>query len=235
MIQKIPIFLICSIISFTAYGQKFFPGADMFSHKKTSYITLTDGTELEGTIKDIDRKKGLLEEIKIKDQTGDKVKIDAEEIQHMYLPKSGFQKFADSYDFIHDATSWGDSTVERKYIQDGYVYFEQSEVKIKRKTRTLLMQLVNPSFSGDIKVYHDPLARESTSFGVAGVTVAGGDEKSYYVKKGNETAFRLKKKDYDDELKGLFGDCKQLMRKYGKKPKWTDFAEHINYYSKDCK
>jgi|TARA_B110000259_G_scaffold172414_1_gene204819 hypothetical protein len=35
-----------------------------FSHKKTSYITLTDGTEINGTIKDIDRKKDLLNILK---------------------------------------------------------------------------------------------------------------------------------------------------------------------------
>ena len=41
-----------------------------FSHKKTAYLTLIDGTELNGNIKDIDREKGLIEEIKIIDGKG---------------------------------------------------------------------------------------------------------------------------------------------------------------------
>ncbi|MBL0008000.1 MAG: hypothetical protein IPP25_12750 [Saprospiraceae bacterium] len=28
-----------------------------FSHKKTSYVTLTDGTVITGTLKDVDRKR----------------------------------------------------------------------------------------------------------------------------------------------------------------------------------
>jgi hypothetical protein len=235
MIRTIPILLITLLSSLTVYGQQFFPGADGFSHKKISYFTLNDGSEIEGTIKDIDRKKGLIEEVKIKDAKGDKIKIQAEEIKEMYLPKSGLQKFADSYDFIHDARAWSDTSVEREYIQEGYVYFVQTDVKVKKKNRTLLMQMVNPSFSADIKVYHDPRAGETTSFSVGGIDVAGGNEKSYYVQKGEETAFRLKKKHYDDHFETLFGDCPQLMQKHGEDPDWDDFAQHIATYTENCK
>ncbi len=223
-----------TLLTSSLYGQKFFPAADMFSHQKPSHVTLTDGTVLEGELKDIDRKKGLIEQIKLEDASGNKQEIDADKIQHMYLPKSGFQKFADAYEFIYDARAWDDQSIERKYIEDGYVYFEQADVELKRKKRTLLMQLLNPSFCNHIRVYHDPLARETASFGVGNVTVAGGDEKSYYVKKQDGDAFKLEKKDYDDEFKKLFDNCDHLIKEAGKKPRWTDFAEHITLYNEKC-
>jgi transcriptional antiterminator Rof (Rho-off) len=58
-----------------------------YSHKKTSYITLKDGSEITGTIKDLDRKKGLIEEIKIVNEAGKKLKLIPEYVASMYSQK----------------------------------------------------------------------------------------------------------------------------------------------------
>ncbi len=193
-------------------------------------MTLNDGTEIEGTIKDLDRKKGLIEEVKIKDGAGKKYKFDADEIKYMYLPPSGFDKMSKALDFMGDAQKWNDEKLNQDFLNQGYVYFELADVKVKKKNRKLLMQLLNPTFSKEVKVYHDPYAKETMGAGIGGVTVVGGDAKSYYVSKGGKPAFRLKKKDYKAEFTPMWNSCKELMEKYPDM-KWKNLVEHVLAFS----
>jgi hypothetical protein len=223
-------FLLVLFVSSTTFAQKLIPAMHAFSHKKTSYVTLEDGTELEGELKDLDRKKGLIEEVTLKDADGKKHKIKPEDIKHMYLPPSGLSKLAAAYEFLYDATQWDDNDLEKDIIGKGYAYFEKSDVQIKNKTKVLLLQLLNPSFSSKIRVYSDPFAGETASVGIGNVKLAGGDEKSYYVKKGDKAAYKLKKKDYRTDYDMLFKDCSDL--KKIKQVKWSEFAEHVFKYNK---
>ena len=93
------------------------------------------------------------------------------------------------------------------------------------------MQLLNPSFSKNIKVYHDPLAKKSMSIGVGSLTLAGGNEKSYYIAKGKEAAFRLKKKNYYEEFNALWSSCPNLIKDFPLK-KWNDLTKHVIANSK---
>jgi hypothetical protein len=196
------------------------------------YITLQDGTEVEGTIKNIDRKKGLIEEIKIKTTDGKKETFKAEDIRHMYLAPSGFDQLSKFMDVVGDAQKWTDETLNQDKINEGYVYFELRDVQIKKKkVQKLQMQLLNPTFSKKFKVYYDPFANESASVGFAGVTVAGGDAKSYYITKGDEPAYKIKKKDYKEIFADLWGDCESLMTTYSDAIKWREFTKHIIAYS----
>jgi len=217
-------------------AQKLLPSYGRFSKKKISHITLENGQEIVGHIRDIDRKKGLIEEIKIKDLDGKKHKYKAKDIKFMYLYPSGFDKFASKYSFLSDATKWDNDTYSKGLFGDGYAYFEKSEVylkKNKKKKRVLLLQLLNPSFSSKIKIYQDPYARKTASFGVAGIKVAGGIDKSYYIKKGDDIAYRIKSKQYKKMFKELFKECPELI-KNNPKPKWSHFEENVYEYSK-CK
>ncbi|MBK8556213.1 MAG: hypothetical protein IPL65_10810 [Lewinellaceae bacterium] len=216
-------------------AQKFLEPNFTFSHKKSAYITLADGKMIEGEIDDIDRQKGLIDEIKIKDANGKKYKLKPEDVKFMYLPPSGFDKFSGAYDFISDATKVEDTDLDKDIIGKGYTYFEQATVLIKKKETKLLVQLLNPSFSSKIKVYHDPYAKETTSFGVAGVTLAGGDAKSYYVSKAGGTAERLFKKNYTESLGMLYGDCASFQKAVSADTRWTDFEKHVFEYGKTCK
>lgn len=220
-------------MSISLSAQTFSPAFAGASHKKVSYLTMEDGSTIEGTIKKLKYEKGLIEEVKLLDMNDEKIKIKPEKIKHMYLPQSGFAKFAKAYEFLHDATQWDDVDLDKDIIGKGYIYFEKSKVRIKKKTQTLMVQLVNPSFSGKIQVYTDPFAGETASLGVGGVKFVGGDEKSYYIKK-KDVAYKLKKKNYDEEFKNLFGDCKSMMKKYGKSPKWSEFEQHVYEYAKEC-
>ena len=217
-------------VSLAGYTQEFVTPTYTFSHKKTSYITLKGGKEVKGTVKKISIKKGLIEEIKIEDGSGKKVKIKPEEIIYMYLPPSGIDKLGKINSLIGDATKWNDQKLNQDLLNQNYAFFESTKVKIKKKEFTLMMQLLYTSFSSEVKVYCNPMATETASFGIAGVDVAGGNAKSYYVKVKDGVAFKLAKKTYDEEYVPMWKSCPSLM---GKKDniKWTKLNEHILEYS----
>lgn len=233
--QLLLMLCICAI-SFTASAQKFLPAFGGFSHKKTSYIHMENGKVIKGTIKDLDWKKGLIKEIKLKDMNDEKIKIKPDDINHMYLPPNGWSKMANTFSFLNDATQWDNTDLDQDIISKGLAYLEKSEVRIKKKTFTLMLQMLNPSFSSQFKVYQDPITNETASASIGGIKVAGGAPKSYFVKKkGEKVAFELKKKDYDEVFKSLFGDCKEVMKKYGDKPRWLEFETHIYEYTQCMK
>lgn len=222
------------VIGGTMTAQQLLSPSWGFSHKKTSYVTLMNGDQITGTLKDVDRKKGLIEFVNIEDGTGKKHKLKAEKIKFMYLPPTAFDNLAKADDFLTDAQKWNEQKLNQDLVNKGYVYFENSKVKIKKKESLYLMQLLNPTFSDRVKVYNDPFAKETTGLGVAGVTVVGGNDKSYYVKVDNSpAAHRLYKKNYKDEFAGLWSKCPSL--KSTKTVTWGDFTEHVIAYNSCAK
>ena len=236
--MKKTILLIAAISCFSlvSFAQTFIPAFDRFSGKEIAYIYLEDGSKVEGTIDDLDRKKGLIEEVTIL-PTGQKKKktFVPKDIKTMYLPASGFNKLNSSLDQTFNAQKWKSNDVNMEIINKGYAYFEKVKVNIKKDTEDLLMQMVNPSFSSKVKVFHDPLAQESMRFGVAGITMAGGDDKSYYLQVGNTIAKKIKKKEYDDEYLNLFKDCPALLQKIKDDHRWVNFDKHLLEYTTSCK
>lgn len=217
-------------------AQDFLDGSFTFSNKKESYITLKDGKEIVGFIDDIDRKKGLIEEIVIKDQNKKKIVLKPDEVSHMYIAPSGFDKLREIDKKINDATEWSkDQSMHNEFVKKGYVFFETTEVMIKKKKMTLLLQLLNPGFANKIKVFFDPYASETMAVGFGGITVAGGDAKSYYFKKGDSVAFKLQKKNYEEEFENLYGDCPELKKEFTKKLGWSNVEKHVYFYSENCK
>lgn len=197
---------------------------------------MEDGAEKEGKLKGYKVDKGLIKEIKIRDENNKKVRIDPEKIKHMYIPPSKLGKLAQTLDAASDLTKIQDGELNQTYLTDGYVYMEKTEVQIKKKkTDSYMMQLINPQFSKKIKVYADPNAKETIGAGVGGMTLVGGLDKSYYIKKaGEDVAVRLKKKDYKEQFNEIFAECPTLIEKYGANPRWADLEKLIYEYSTEC-
>lgn len=234
--KKTTCILLLAFVSSLALGQKnyFSNPIDMFSKKKTSYITLTDGTELIGNLKKINRKKGLFEGITIS-VDDKKHKLDAEDISHMYLHPSGLQKLGDVFDLTDDDEKLVDHSMNSELLDEGYVFFQQAECYYKKKKKqVLLLQLLNAGFSGKVKVFHNPMGMESGGLALGGFQVSGGNEKSYFIKKGDNVAFKLKKKDYDDTAGELFGDCEDYFDTIKSDLSWGDLGKHILEYSESC-
>ena len=217
-----------------AQAQTFAPAFQGFSHKKTTYITLKNGDEISCMIKKLFFKKGLIDELKVVTASdGKKVKINPEDIDHMYVPPSNLAKLTQKMDAATDLTKIRDNELSSEYLDDGYLYMESSKVQIKKKkVQVCMLQVMNPTFSKEIKVYNDPFAKETASVGVGGMTLAGGLDKSYYIKKtGEDVAKRIKKKEYKKDMDELFGEKPELISKYGADPKWSEFEKFIYDYS----
>lgn len=236
--MRIKAFILCLFITCTyslSLAQEFVEGAHTFSSKKEAYFTLKDGREITGFIDHIKRKKGLIQEIRIKTADDNKQTFLAKDIDHMYLPPSGFDVVVRKLDRASDATRWDkDSDINEGYIQEGYVLFESAEFMIKKKKIMVLAQLVNPGFAGQIRVYFDPYARQTGSVSVGGINVAGGIDKSYYVSTDMGSAWLLKKKDYKKMQDSLYKGCRKINKAFDMKMKWDDLAKHIYFYSTEC-
>lgn len=230
MIKKTLALLMLLFVGSTMNAQDLVSPSYGFSHSKTAYITLADGTEINGTIKDIDRDKGLIEYIKLQDGAGKKHKLKPEDIKFMYLPPSGLDNLGKKLSFVSDFKKWNDQKLNQDFLDQGYAYFETADVKIKKRNEKLLMQLLNPGFSKEFRIYCDPYAKETASLGVGGVKFVGGDIKSFYVAKKDSPAFLLKKKDYKKEFQPLWGSCDKVISGYPE-IKWTEFVKHVITYS----
>jgi hypothetical protein len=213
----------------------FDPVYNSYSQNVVSTIILEDGKVVKGFRDDVDRKKGQIYYVKLKDSiTGDKVEFYAEDIREMYLYPGGLEKLSKSSRQIFDMRRWGSRDLESDLINQGFIFFKKQLVSLKNKKeeRELLMQLINPRFSSAIEVYGDPFAKESTSLGIGGFNVAGGLAKSYYFKKGDKI-FWLEKKNLENYYELLFGDNPAFMSKYPeKKAKWKMLGEYVFMYTK---
>ncbi|MCB4798021.1 hypothetical protein [Neotamlana laminarinivorans] len=228
--------LLCVVASFSAAAQNFSPAFEGFSRKKPAFITMADGTEYTVYLKSFKRKKGLIDQLKVESVNGGKkVKINPEDISHMYIAPSGLAKLAQKMDASTDLTKIQDGELNAEHLDEGYIFMESSEVQIKKKTQYCMLQLMNPTFSGKIKVYNDPFAKETASIGIGGMTLAGGLDKSYYIKKADEKiAKRIKKKEYKKDMTEIFSECPDVLAKYADDPKWGEFENFIYDYSTMC-
>jgi len=218
------------VFGINLHAQQLLSPSFSFSKKKTSYVTLENGNEIKGTLTGIKYKKGLIKLISIEDGTGTKHKLKPSSVKFMYLPPSGLDKLSKAMDFGSDIQKWNNEKLNQDFLNQGYVYFETVNVKIKKKTAPMLMQLLNPTFSKKVKIYHDPVAKETASVGVGGVKVAGGIAKSYYIKLDSDpAAYKIEKKRYKKEFKPLWNKCNSLAAVSD--INWKDLVDHVIKYT----
>jgi len=212
---------------------QFLPVYDRYSSKEC-IIKLKDGTVVKGVNDDLDRKKGQIYSIEIKDATTKKkTEYKAEVIDEMYLYPTGLDKLTKKYTVATNIKSYKSSNLD-PIMEQGYCYFKNQAVSLKnkKKEKEYLMQLVNPDFSSAIMVFGDNMAKETTSIGVGPMKVAGGLDKSYYVRKGNEV-FWLKKAEFDEHYLQIFGDNQAFLAKYPKKEAvWRKLNLYVYEYTK---
>jgi|GEM_PF-178086 len=209
------------------------------SGKKTSIVTLKNGKTYRGYCKDVDRKKGQIYEIELKDSiTGVKSTFKSEEIAEMYLYPSNFEKIGKMDKFFSNTKNWSDKSV-KKITNKGYIHFKNELVSLKNKKddKEYLMQLVNPEFNSIFDVYGDPNAKETggVSVGIGGLAspqFGGGMAKSYYVKKGDKI-FWLHKSDFKESYNELFGDNATFISQYPyEKIGWDNFSFLVMEYTR---
>ena len=106
-----------------------------------------------------------------------------------------------------------------------------SVVYNEKKGKMALLQLINYGFDQKLKVYPDPNS-ESGVTSIGGVAVIGGQVKTYFVVKGNES-FKLDKKSYKKLYNTVFGDC-EAMKVDPKSISIKNLCEDILKYNQFC-
>jgi hypothetical protein len=214
-------------IAAISQAQSFLNPFESFSTSKISYFTLTNGQTLEGKLKSVKRKKGVILAVKFKTEANQTYKLKANEIQEMYVMPTGLERFAVAVDDVTNIKK-AKKGINSDHIDKGYGYFVQTKTTMGKGEEILLLQMLNPHFPGEISVFHDPRANETMRVGVGGMTMAGGDDKSYYIKVGNSVAKKIKKKDYEKEYTTIYKSCPNIAKRDKKDIKWKSLAEDVH-------
>lgn len=211
----------------------FLPVYDRYSSKEC-IVKLKDGTVVKGVNKDLDRKKGQITNVEVMDAgTSTSKEYPADKIDEMYLYPSGLDKLGKKGNAITNVRNYKAKNLDA-ILDQGYCYFKNQSVSLKNKKaeRELLMQLVNPTFCTEIQVYGDNMAKETASIGYGPMKFAGGTDKSYYVKKGEEI-FWLKKDEFIESYLKLFGDNADFLKKYPLgEAKWRYLNKYVYEYTR---
>jgi hypothetical protein len=84
-----------------------------------------------------------------------------------------------------------------------YIIYQQARLPGK-KTKYVLLQLLNPGFDSKIKVFQDPWAAETQGLTFSDAQLTGEEDKSYFFVKTGGQAFKVKKGTYKKEFKAIF-------------------------------
>lgn len=238
--KKILIFAVILLFPPCIYSQSFVEPvedvASLWSWSRDCIITTTEGEELQGKLFSGYITSGGIKSITIKDENGEKTKMNADLISCMKVKASDMIKFwmvAENAGSIKEITNMDFNEVMNKE----YLIFEQALMP-KKKDKPALVQLLNPGFDSKIKVYVDPKAKETKGvpkWMTAGVQVGGGEDKSYLFVKNQEKSIKVKKGDYKKDFNELYDNCQIIMDTYkGKKIKFKDLAGHVFIYDQLC-
>ena len=228
------VILIFMITSTICMGQAFIAPVDNFPTINSAIVELPNGKTINGKIRGVLLdKKGYPEAITFRDTLGNRVAYSAEQIKRISI-KTNFLTKMDAFQGSTSSLAeiFGikfNEVMEREYI----VY--ESALLPKKKDHYRFLQLMNPGMDQNIKVYHDPNAKETKRLKAYGVALTGGKERFYLVVVNDQKAMKLKKKKYKKRFPELYGSCAKMMAIMGSnKIKFKDMPAHIYAFNLLC-
>lgn len=239
--MKAKLIVSCLMVALTTliYGQGFIAGVDKDQMDITllnrpCVVTLLSGEEINGKFGGAQEINGYLDKIVIKKDNGEKAKFEPEDITRLAIKASKVAKLtmmAESASSIKELTNANfDEIANREYI-----IFETA-LRSNKAGKPRLMQLLNPGFDGQIKVFADPNAKETKGLGIGGIKLTGGEDKSYLFVQNGEKAVLVKKGNYKKNFYELYQSCPKMLAAFeGEKLKWDDVAGHVFTYDQICK
>ena len=222
MMKKITLFFLLGVTFFGALSaQSFLTPVTDFSTEKTIFITMEDGLEIGCLLKELHRENGFIKEVVIKNNDGATQVLQQKSIRSMYLYPANDQQREINQEII----SSGD--VNSALLKDGYVYFERADnIWVNKEQFSLLMQVLNPTFEGDVRIYYDPLSTQLQTAEAQDVSSS-----SYYLKDGQKDGICIRKREYSPKVfQILFSTPKDKGQKRST-VQWQDFAKHVYLYA----
>lgn len=206
----------------------------IFTNGKECIIKLASGEEITGKFLGGAMINGYLNNFNIRLENGEKAKFKPEDVAQLSIKAGKLAKLAmitESTSSIKEMTTTNfDEIVNREYL-----IFETS-MRHNKASKLRLMQLLNPGFDSQIKVFADPNAKETMGVGVGGMKLTGGADKSYLFVQNDEKAVLVKKGSYKKNFEELYAKCPAMLQAFsGEKIKWADVAGHVFAYDQVCK
>ncbi len=230
MSNKLYFSLAILFFSISASAQYFVQPIESFSKSKTAFVTLKDGKSMEGKIKKIKSKNGFIQKLSIQ---VDKhiMNYSSNEIEFMILPQKNSRNSFGDNNTEAIPNNWSMNGYSKEMIEDGYGYFELASITDKDKKVETLLQLLNPSFCDEVKVYHDPKVFVTNTHHMIGYA-AQGQVTSLYTKVGDEPVLKLWRSDYEKQFDTFFNES--IVEEIKEEEKdWENFQEVLYSSSQD--
>jgi hypothetical protein len=162
---------------------------------------------------------------------GERLRLHAEEIVRVSAPVDDLALV----EMIDAATTTIEkaSNTDWKQIEDVNELIFDSVAWPRPGNHVLLLRL-NPGFDHNFRVYALKTSREPAFF-LGGVPAFGDEIKAHIVVKGDRPPIKVKKGDYRKLFEPLYGDCPAMLAAYPRKRReFSDFANHIARYDREC-
>ena len=236
--MKYLVVLLSIMLSASAFSQGFIKEIDNDNLSlilaKPCVVTLVSGEEVSGTLRGAVIINGYLDRITLKKENGEKLKLKPVDISRLVVKASRLAKLsmiAESTISIKELTK----TNFEEIVNREYIIFETA-MRSNKAGKLRLMQLLNPGFDSQIKVFANPNANETGGFSVSGVKLTGGAKRSFlFLEHGNKTII-VRKSNYKKNFDELYQNCPKMLAVFsGEKVKWDDVAGHVFTYDQSCK
>ena len=195
---------------------------------------LADGSEVSGKLTAATMINGYLDKFTLKNEAGEKVKLEPEDVVRLSVKASAMAKVAmgaSNSSSIKEITSRDFSEISNRE----YIIFETA-MRANKAGKLRLMQLLNPGFDTRVKVFADPNAQKTGGLAIGGIRVSGGEDRSFLIVKGDKQAVVVRKSSYRRNFEELYGDCPAMVKTFtGEKIQWDDLAAHVFAYDSACK
>ncbi|MDN4166677.1 hypothetical protein QWY31_14295 [Cytophagales bacterium LB-30] len=228
--------LALAVLAYTSLlAQSFLTPVGGMIGKQEGYVVLLSGDTLQGKLTMATQMNGLLKTFTFVTTADEKRKLKAEEVQCLWL-KAGTLAKLEAMSEASRSLKRMASTDFDQIMNREYIVYERALLPGK-KEKYALLQLLNPGFDHTIKVYEHPNGGETAETSIGGLTVSGGEDKSYLVVKNGAQAQVVKKRTYTESFAWLFGDCPDMVRHYSEqneKISFWDFASHTFDYDQTC-
>lgn len=195
-------------------------------------VTALDGKIYAGKLKMAMQTNRKLKwfSIALDDGTGKK-SFNADEVTLVKMKPSNLEKIGEAVNAAHDV---GTIKNIKNFIDCDWIYYET--VTMGKNNKSYLMQRLNPGKANDkLKAYADPEADQEVSFGLGGMTLAGGKDKSYYlVTAGGTKAVLAEKGKYKKQMADIYTGCPKFFEDLGGDNNWANFSFHVGLYNYRC-
>jgi hypothetical protein len=228
------LYLFFVMASMPVWAQEF---ASMLSQDNIAFlrdfkITTIDGKQYEAEkLSSYQATNGRLKSLAfVNNADGEKIKLKAEEVEIVVARMTKVAKAAAISDQASKSLENAVNTDYAEIVKNNLVRFNSVAYDAKSNKKALL-QLVNHGFDKKIKVYPDPHS-ESGTMSVDGIALTGGDIKSYFLVKGDET-YKVDKNSYKKLYDEIYNGC-DAMKTDAKSISFKNLCDDILKFNATC-